>query len=121
MIKGLGIDMEEISRVKHAIEKEYFIFKSFTPAEIKTADKRKDNWIFYTDNFCAKEAVVKALGCGFSGIELKDVEILRNDSGAPYVVLHNKALRLFNEMDAKDIKISITNTKDYSQAIVIIQ
>ena len=46
---------------------------------------------FLSNNFASKEAVSKALDTGFSsGITLKNIEILRKDSGSPYLNLKGK-------------------------------
>ncbi len=42
-------------------------------------------------DFAGKEAVVKAFGTGFAGIDACEVEILRRESGAPYVTLYGAA------------------------------
>ena len=66
-----------------------------------------------------KKEVVKALGTGFAGIDASEVEILRGESGAPYVTLYGAARKKAEEMGITDWKISITNTKEVATAFVI--
>ena len=70
-------------------------------------------------DFAGKEAVVKAFGTGFAGIDACEVEILRRESGAPYVTLYGAARKKAEEMGITDWKISITNTKDCAAAVAI--
>lgn len=116
MIVGIGIDSIEISRVIKAMEKEHFLHRIFTEKEreeIKQSKKRG------ASDFAGKEAVVKALGTGFLGIDACEVEILRRDSGAPFVTLYGEAKKKAEEMGITDWKISITNTKEIATAFVI--
>lgn len=116
MIVGIGLDSIEISRVLKAMEKEYFVHRIFTEREIVQLDSSKRRG---ASDFAGKEAVVKALGTGFAGIEAREVEILRNERGAPYVRLHGAAQEKANELGIVDWKISITNTKELAMAYVI--
>ena len=80
MILGIGVDSIEISRVVKAMEKEHFVHRIFTEkerAEMEHAKRRG------ASDFAGKEAVVKAFGTGFAGIDACEVEILRRESGAP--------------------------------------
>lgn len=87
MILGIGVDSIEISRVVKAMEKEHFVHRIFTEkerAEMEHAKRRG------ASDFAGKEAVVKAFGTGFAGIDACEVEILRRESGAPYVTLYGQ-------------------------------
>lgn len=80
MILGIGVDSIEISRVVKAMEKEHFVHRIFTEkerAEMEHAKRRG------ASDFAGKEAVVKAFGTGFAGIDACEVEILRRESGRP--------------------------------------
>lgn len=116
MITGIGIDLIEVDRVLKACESERFLTKYFTDNEIKLiqSDRKKA-----ADNFAVKEAVSKMLGTGFRGIELIEIEVLRNELGKPYVDLHGKAENLAKEQGVTNIFVSISNTKDFANAYVI--
>lgn len=116
MIIGIGVDSIEISRVVKAMEKEHFIHRIFTEREILQLDSNKRRG---ASDFAGKEAVVKALGTGFVGIEAADIEILRNDKGAPYIVLQGTAKEYAEKMGIIEWKISITNTKELATAFVV--
>lgn len=116
MILGIGVDSIEISRVVKAMEKEHFVHRIFTEkerAEMEHAKRRG------ASDFAGKEAVVKAFGTGFAGIDACEVEILRRENGVPYVTLYGAARKKAEEMGITDWKISITNTKEVATAFVI--
>ena len=60
-----------------------------------------------------------SMDTGFAGIDACEVEILRRESGAPYVTLYGAARKKAEEMGITDWKISITNTKEVATAFVI--
>ncbi len=116
MIVGIGVDTVEISRVVRACEREHFVSRIFTEAEAAQFDKSRRR---AASDFAGKEAVVKALGTGFSGIEAREVEILRRETGAPYVVLHGAAKAKAEQLQIAEIFISITNTKELATAFAV--
>ena len=59
----------------------------------------------------------KALGTGVRDFELNDVTTLNDKLGAPYIILTGKALEIAGD---KNISVSISHTKEYATAIVII-
>ena len=75
------------------MEKEHFVHRIFTEkerAEMEHAKRRG------ASDFAGKEAVVKAFGTGFAGIDACEVEILRRESGAPmlrFMVQREKSRR----------------------------
>ena len=95
MIIGIGTDLIEKERVKKACEKDAFLSYVYTAAEIVLIKKKKDS---AAGNWCVKEAVAKAMGTGFSGIKIKEIEVLRDGMGKPYVKLYGKALEKQKEL-----------------------
>lgn len=116
MIAGVGIDLIEIERVYKACEREAFLNRIYTEEERAMIAKRP---VISADNFAVKEAVAKALGTGFAGCRPCDIEVLRRESGAPYVVLHGDAKQLADARQIAAWHISISNTKTQSAAIAV--
>ncbi len=116
MIIGVGVDAVEISRVLHSCERSHFTERIFTKDEIAQFDRRK---IRAASDFAGKEAVVKVFGTGFAGCEPSEIEILRNDKGAPYVKLYGGARKIAENLGITNIKISITNTSDTATAFAV--
>ena len=68
-------------------------------------------------NFCAKEALSKALGTGIKGFTFTDAQVLRDRQGKPYFVLSDLAAQ---KAEGYSIEVSITHTKEYASAVVLI-
>ncbi len=121
MIKGIGVDIIEISRVKKAVDNDSFLKKYFTDNEIKFFATEYMNYNSLAGNFASKEAVVKALGTGFNKITPKDIEILRDEAGKPYVLLYGNADKKLKELGVKEILVSISHDKDKAISYVTLQ
>ena len=116
MIKGIGTDIIEINRIENIIKNSKFLNRCFTVKEIEyLKSKNPESTAGY---FCAKEAVSKALGTGFSGFCIKDIEIIKKNS-APYIILHNKAIDIANEKGIRNIHVSISHCRDYAVAFAV--
>lgn len=72
--------------------------------------------------FSAKEAVMKALGLGKnSQVSFKDIKILHNESGKPYVILYGKAKNQMEEQfKNRNLEISISHTPEIVVAVAVI-
>lgn len=117
MIIGVGTDIIEIERIKRLLAKGDFFNRFFTEGEREyLLSKRPESTAGY---FCAKEAVVKALGTGFSGFKWTDVEIVKKNS-VPGVVLHGKALSIAKEKGVNNINLSISHCRAYATATAVI-
>lgn len=119
MIKGIGNDIIEIERIKKAISKPNFLNKYFTLNEVDMFKKRNNRVETIAGNFTVKEAVSKVLGTGFNGFGLKDIEVLRNKKGQPYVILYNNADVMAKSLGIDKILVSISHCKLYAYAIAI--
>jgi holo-[acyl-carrier protein] synthase len=120
-----GVDIVEIDRVKMVIGKrgQAFIRKVFTRREIEYCERKKiGKYHSYSARFAAKEALAKALGTGIGkGAGLKDIEILNDESGKPYVVLSGKFQECFKSLNGKSISLSMSHCKNYAIAHVIVE
>ena len=125
MIKGIGTDLLEKRRIEKSISKfgNKFVKKVLTEKEHEEYQAKKSSEkkvSFLSNNFACKEAVAKALGTGFSeGITLKNIEVLRERGGNPYLQLLGKAKKKAEECGFKNFTLSISDTKDHSLALVI--
>ena len=117
MIIGIGSDIIEVSRVKK-VATDKFLFKYFTEQEIELIN---NNALRIAGNFACKEAVAKALGIGFAGISPRDIEILRDQHGAPIVYLYNGALEQFTKINGAKLFATISHCAEYATATVVIE
>lgn len=115
-----GVDIIEIERVKDSIEDTNgkFCERVFTKKEIEYCESKKSQkYQHYAARFAAKEAVLKAISQLLKSkfdIEWKEIEILNDKNGRPYVNL------LKEEINITDIDISISHCKTYAVASVVI-
>ena len=125
-ILGTGLDIVKNSRIKLLFAKKRTSFKNkiFTKNEINYCDKRPNSINYYSKRYAAKEAFVKALGTGFrKNIFFKDIDILNNDYGKPYIVINNKTkkkIKRIFKVNTFSIFLSMSDEKNYSIANVII-
>ena len=123
MIKGIGIDIVEIERVKEAVDKygRAFLDKIFTARELKYC--RRSRAFKYPElaaRFAAKEAYSKAIGTGIAGfgrrkkgLSWKNIEIINNASGQPFLAIDRKIDRR--------VQVSLSHSRDYAVASVYIE
>ena len=119
MIKGVGLDAVKVSRIEEATRRwgERFLRRVFTEGELLVAGRRGER---LASRFAAKEAFLKALGKGiFSGISLKEIEVVSLPSGAPALRLHGRAKEATEGI--KGVHLSLSHEGGYSFAMVILE
>ncbi len=112
----IGIDLEENSRFLNITEK--FKARVFNKSEIEYAEKFENLEQRYCAIWCTKEAVIKAFG--EKVLSYKNIEILHDSNGKPYVSKTNKIKKLLKKFNFNEIKISLSHSKTYSTAICIL-
>ena len=124
MILGLGIDLIEVARIEASHEKfgGRFLSRILLPGEISYCLSHKKPGPFLAARFAAKEAISKAFGTGI-GAQLgwQDMEVCRKESGEPFVILHGKGKKLFEERGAKNVLISLSHTEIHATAMAILE
>lgn len=114
-----GIDIIEIERVRNSIEETdgKFCERVYTQKEIEYCESKKSQkYQHYAARFAAKEAVFKAISSILPSkydIGWKDIEVLNDDTGRPYVNILSQDIKVDN------IDISISHCKEYAVANVI--
>jgi holo-[acyl-carrier protein] synthase len=114
MIKGIGIDIIELSRVQEIIHRQpKFIERILCPSEIKIFEvlsaARKTE--FLAGRFAAKEAFSKANGTGIGKqLTFQDIEIAADCMGKPFILRPEGQSHL-----------SISHSRDYAVAHVVIE
>ena len=122
MITGLGVDIVEIGRMKDALERRPRLKERLFSAEERAyCDKRSRPEVHYALRFAAKEAVLKALGTGFSGMRFTDVEVARENTGRPVPRLSGRAAERAAEIGVVEMHLSLsfTHTTAVASAVAI--
>jgi holo-[acyl-carrier protein] synthase len=91
----------------------------FTSGEREYAWSRARPAVHYATFFAAREAVLKALGSGFAGVNFADVEITHASSGKPEVVLHGNASALAQQQGVTEVQISLSHTHQMAVASAV--
>lgn len=121
MIFGVGIDIIEVERIRKAYHKlgARFVNGVYTEREIEFCMKHKDPSERLAARWAAKEAVLKALGTGYSrGVKWTEVEIIDNELSRPTIKVSGRVAEFMGEMKAH---ISISHLKEYATAIAVIE
>lgn len=117
---GLGVDIVEIDRMKRALDRSpRFRFRVFSEGEREYCDSTSRPEVHYALRFAAKEAVLKALGTGFTGMRFCDVEVVRDPRGKPSPLLHGRAAEVASERGIVEWHLSLSYTHATAVASVV--
>lgn len=124
-IRGIGIDLVEVPRVRSLLERhgERFKERTFTAGEIAYCDGCAEPAMHYAARFAAKEAAAKALGTGLwaQGVDWKDLEVTRAKDGRPGLLLHAAAAAHAAQLGVTGTHLSLSHTRDLAIAQVILE
>ena len=115
---GLGVDLVEVGRVADLLARHpRFAERCFTPAEQGYAFGRTRPEQRLAARFAAKEAVMKALGCGWRQVGWREVEI--TGGGAPRVVLRGRAAVRAKALGVSEVLLSLSHTDEVAVAAAV--
>ena len=120
MITGIGCDLSEISRWEDDDARDRLTRRWFCPEEreyIRARGKAAPQSA--AGIFCAKEALVKALGSGFSAVSPLDVCVLHTSEGAPYYRLSGTAKARAERVGAERFHLSVSHDGGVAAAFCV--
>ncbi len=116
---GIGVDLVEVADVEALVRTgdPSFLVEAWSANELGECEGAPES---LAARWAAKEAVMKALGCGLGDLAPSDIEI-RTDarSGAPSVVLHRKALLRAEETGVVSWAVSLCHENGWAAAIAV--
>lgn len=118
----VGIDLVRVSRVEESLAQfgERFLHRVFTDGEIAYANSAPAQAAErLAARMAAKEAAVKALRMAQKGVGWRQIEVVRDASGACELVLHGRARDIAEEAGADDLSVSLSHEGDYATAVVV--
>jgi holo-[acyl-carrier protein] synthase len=121
MLIGTGIDIVEIARIVHSIERygDRFLERIFTPAEIAYCQRKRSFAESFAARFAAKEAGAKALGTGIQyGVTWKELEVQRLPGRRPTLHLTGRAREIADRLKVAHVSLSLTHTDTLAMASV---
>lgn len=123
MIVGNGVDIIEVDRMRKAMAEwgDRLLKKVFTEREIEYSRKRRDSAQHLAARFCAKEALLKAIGGGWKkGFRWTNIEILNDRNGKPLVRLFGPAKSLMSKAKIDKVIVTMSHAKEYAIASAIL-
>ncbi|MGD9201982.1 MAG: holo-ACP synthase [Chitinispirillia bacterium] len=126
MIKGIGVDITDISRIERLINnyQDLFINKIFTPDEIEYCRKKANPSIHYAGRWAAKEAFYKALPQSSQlNSTWKSIEIInRATFNKPFISINCKRLLMsLRKHHITKYHVSISHERKYCISYVILE
>lgn len=121
MIKGIGMDLVQISRIQKNLTNARFMERVFTAAEREHIGLEPLSAERAAGCFAVKEALAKALGCGLAGCPPDAVETWRLPSGAPQVRATGKAQAALDALGVRQVWVSITHDAGVAGAVVVLE
>ena len=116
-----GVDIVNVSRIDRILSdnRQQFYNKIFTIGEINYIEDKGHKSTTVAGLFAAKEAVSKALGTGIGTLGWKDIEILHEVKGRPYINFTQRGQKIIEKLSIGEIQISISHEIEYAIAFVV--
>ncbi len=123
-IYGIGIDICEIERIEHSLNKhgDLFADKILNENEKARFQAHRFKARFLAKRFAAKEAFAKAMGTGIAdGVAFANIEIVNDAQGKPWIRLHNQTKKKLDSVGNAQVHLSISDERSSAIAQVIIE
>ena len=99
---------------------ELFLRRVYTEREIRYCQARKHAIEHFAGRWAAKEAILKAIGTGWSrGVCWTDLEVRNGDRGQPRVVVSGGAREAALHRGINNVLITISHCRTYATAYAI--
>ncbi len=124
MIFGIGTDIVEIKRIETMKSLDKFASKILSHNEKEFYDSltNQKQILYISKQFAAKEAIAKAIGTGIrNDTHFKNIEILRDKSGAPIFNALNKLEKIISDLGITKTHVSLADERDYAIAIAVLE
>ena len=114
-----GTSIIEISRIKKACRNKRFLSDYFSADEIREIITHKISPAVVAENYCVKIAFAKAIGTGMRVVRARDITILRDRLGSPFIITTGYA-KLLEQREGFEFHVSVAHCKEYATASVIL-
>ncbi|MCZ6516079.1 MAG: holo-ACP synthase [Gammaproteobacteria bacterium] len=124
MIFGVGTDVLEIRRVEAIYQRfgSRFAQRVLMPDELRLFNLSKRPVRFLAMHFAAKEAVVKALGTGFSnGLWVRDTGIVADSLGKPEIIFSDRGKVVCQRLGVGKGYVSLSDEAGLIVALAVLE
>lgn len=124
MIRGVGIDVVDVRRVRRALKRfgRRLAERLLHPRELVDYERQRHPEAFLARRLAAKEALVKALGTGFApGLRARQLQVAHSPSGCPCVVSEGAFAHRLQRLGGTRCYLSISDERHYAYALVVLE
>lgn len=123
MIFGIGVDVLEVKRITHTLERfgSRFVDHLLMPQEQAQLARTQRRERFLAMRFAAKEAIVKAMGTGFAhGVWIRDIGVVQNDWGKPEVIFSGRGEEIRRRLGIGEGHVTLTDESGLVVAVAVL-
>jgi holo-[acyl-carrier protein] synthase len=123
VIFGVGTDLVELVRIQQTYARfgERFVERLLMPEERERFAESRQPVRFLAMRFAGKEAAVKAMGTGFRhGMWIRDVGVLNNDWGRPYLIFSARGRAVCERLGIGEGHVSLTDDGGLVMAFAVV-
>jgi holo-[acyl-carrier protein] synthase len=124
MIFGIGTDILRVDRIEATYQRfgQHFVDRLLLPDEKDLFARSKQPVRFLAMRFAAKEAIVKAMGTGFSnGMWLRDSGVLPNKFGRPDIIFSERGKLKCSELGVAGGHLTLTDEAGLVVAVAVLE
>jgi holo-[acyl-carrier protein] synthase len=116
----VGVDLVELAGFRAMLEREPSIISEiFTESELGYTSQFGDPAPRLAARFAAKEATMKALGVGIDAVEWREIGIVRDDLGSPFLVITGSARELADRLGLARWVVSLSHSESVAMSVVV--
>jgi holo-[acyl-carrier protein] synthase len=116
----VGVDVVDLGSFRARLARRPSLLERvFTSGERRDCLDRSDPVPGLAARFAAKEAAMKALGCGLGAVGLRELEVRRSASGEPVLELSGRAARRAAELALEHLAVSMSHDRTTAVAVVL--
>ena len=123
MIFGIGTDLVKLERMQKVYERhgDRLVNHLLLPQELQLFKTNTRPVRFLAMRFAAKEAIVKALGTGFSnGMWIRDSGFMPNKWGKPEIIWSERVRALADEFGVGEGHLTLTDEEGLIVAVAVL-
>jgi holo-[acyl-carrier protein] synthase len=124
MIFGIGTDILRVDRIAATYKRfgDHFVDRLLLPQERELFALSKNPVRFLAMRFAAKEAIVKAMGTGFSnGMWLRDSGVSPNSMGRPDIIFSERGRLKCKELGIAGGHLTLTDEAGLVVAMAVLE